>query len=146
MIDREQVAKFIDALDALQEESATLELTQEGKITFRVYPKEWWADKKWSEEKRHQYLSLLTPLVGKLEKKLDGKNIGYAGDKDNVSIRLNYVDQCKILGYKVATKTVRKEVEREPEYEEVVEEVRTAITDCDIRSGKFSESDIEVTA
>jgi hypothetical protein len=41
---------------------------------------------------------------------------------------------------------MKREIEREPVYEEVEEEVRVPITDCDIRSGKASESDIEVPA
>jgi hypothetical protein len=145
MINREQVGKFLDALEVLKNESASLQIEQDGMIHMTVYPKEWWSGKKWTDEKRHDVLSLLTPLVGRLDKQVSGTDIGYSGKKDNVTIHLNYVDQCKILGYKTVTKTVKKEIERpEPvEYEEVEEEQRIAITDCGIREGKFSESDIE---
>lgn len=146
MINREKVAQFLDVMDQLTEESADFKIDQDGKFELVVYPQGWWSGKFWSEEKRHRLLALITPLIGKLEKVVDGRNIGYRGNNETTSIRLSYIDQCKILGYRTVTKTVRKEVEREPEYEEVEEETRVAITDCDIRAGKATEDQIEIRA
>lgn len=144
MIDRNQIRLFLDVLERLQEEDAKVTIDQGGKIDLTVYPKEYWRDgQHWGDEKRHEMLALITPLVGRLDKHVDGRNIGYRGEKENVTIRLAYVDQCRILGYKTVTKTVKKEIDRVPEYEEVEEEQRVAITDCDIRQGKYSENDIE---
>lgn len=146
MIDRERIEKCLKVIDELSEESIELMVSGNGAINLRIYPKGWIYDHKWSDEKRHQVLALVTTLVGKMEKQVDGINIGYKGDKDNLSIRLNYVDQCKVVGYKTVTKTIRKEIEREPEYETEEVEQRIPITDYDIRTGKFKEDDIEVTA
>lgn len=147
MLDRQKINQLLDVLETLSEEDATLQITGGGKIDLRVYPLYWWhTGVQWPEEKRHKILALLTPFVGKLTKEVDGQTIGYRGEKDNLAIRLNYVDKCKVVGYKTVTKTVKKEVEREPEYVEEEVEERIAITDCAIREGKFSESDIEVPA
>ena len=147
MIDREKVNKFLDVMDQLADEEVSLEITQDGKIDLRVYPKYWYfSGKQWSDDRRHEVLALCTPLVGRLNKEVSGTTIGYHGEKDDARVRLNYVDQCKIMGYKTVTKTVQKEVERPVEYETEEVEERVTITDCDIRTGKFSESDIEVPA
>lgn len=147
MIDRSRVEKCLGVMDQLSEESVDLTIQETGDMSLVVYPKNWWSDAvQWTDEKRHGVLALLTPLVGRLDKKVDGTTIGYTGEKDGISIRINYADKCKIVGYKTTTKTVRKEIERPTEFEEVEEEVRVPITDCDIRSGKFSKDDIEVPA
>jgi hypothetical protein len=149
MIDRQKVEKFLTVLDAMGEESATFSIKQDGRMELSVYPQDYWRDgKHWSDEKRHKMLTLVTPLVGKMEKYLSGRDIGYKGETEDTTIRLAYVDQCKILGYKTVTKKVKREIERpDPvEYEEVEEEERITITDCDLKTGKFSESDIEVPA
>ena len=146
MIDREKIGKFLDIMEYLLEEDATLSIRQDGKLTLNVYPKNWWSGNFWDENKRHKMLGLITPLVGKLEKQIDGRNIGYSGESEGISIRLSYIDKCKIVGYKTVKKTVREEIEREPEYEEKEVEEQVAITDCEIRQGKYSEDDIEVPA
>lgn len=149
MIDREKIEKAIQALETLQnvDKDYTKLTIRKNDLQFDIYTNDWWkSGTHWTDEERHANLGLLTPLVGKLEKKESDKNIGYAGEKDGISVNVNYVDQCKILGYKTVTKTVKKEIEREPEYEEVEEEQQIAITDCDIRTGRFKEDDIEVTA
>lgn len=147
MINREQINKFLDVLEQLPDDEVTLEIHQSGTIEFKVYPKHWWqAGENWTEEKRHKVLAICTPLVGKLEKHVEGRNIGYTGSKDNASVKLCYVDQCKVVGYKTVKKTVKREVERPVEFEEVEEEETVAITDCDIRQGRYSESDVEVPA
>ena len=146
MINREQVEKCLVVMDALPDDDVELSINSKS-IELKVYPKNWYyAEKQWTDEKRHEVLGIVTPLVGKLTKVVDGGSIGYKGEKDGLSIRMNYVDKCKILGYKTVTKTVRKEVEKEPEYVTEEVETRVAITDCDIRTGKFSETDIEVSA
>lgn len=145
-MNRIQINQLIDVLEQLKEEDADLQITSKGLLTLKVFPDGWWmTGNEWPDEKRHKILALLTPFVGKLNKEVDGTHIGYCGEKDNLYIRLSYVDKCKIVGYKTVTKTVKKEVEREPEYieEEMTEQV--PITDCAIREGKFSEDDIEVT-
>jgi hypothetical protein len=147
MINREELTKMLDAFEKLENEDAELSITSKGKILLRVYPLNWWSrGSEWPEEKRHSILALLTPFVGKMEKTIEGTTIGYKGEKDNISIRMNYVDKCKVVGYKIVTKTVKKEVERDPEYVEEEVEQRVAITDCDLRAGKFQEDDIEVRA
>ena len=146
MIDREKVEKCLAVLDQLPEEQANIEIHSFGKIEMTVYPKHWYlGGKQWSDDRRHEVLALCTPLVGRLDKQEDGGNIGYRGEKDDLTVRLNYVDKCKIVGHKTVTKTVKREI-KPAEYEEVEETVEVAISDCDIRTGKFSESDIEVPA
>lgn len=148
MIDREKVEKCLAVLDQIPEESAELRVGAKGGIELTIYPKNWWSSAiQWTSERRHEVLALCTPLVGRLDKEEGGGNIGYKGEKDGLTVRLNYVDKCKIVGYKTVTKTVKKEIERpEPEYETEEVEERIAITDCDIRTGKFKRDDIEVTA
>lgn len=146
-MNRDQINKFLDVMDHLTEEEATLTIYQNGKINLSVYPKNWYqSGNHWSEEKRHSMLSLITPLVGKLVKHISDRNIGYSGENENVTVRLCYIDQCKIVGYKKVTKTVRREIERPTEYEEEEVTENIPITDCDIRVGKFKEDDIEVPA
>lgn len=147
MIDREKINKLLDAMELLAEEKVSLTIENDGDIGFSVYPKNWWTDgEKWDDAKRHKVLGLVTPFVGKMEKRLNGTDIGYTGQKDHLTIRLNYVDQCKIVGYKTVTKKVQKEIEKPVEFEEVEETTQIPITDCEIRQGKFSESDIEIPA
>ena len=147
MIDREKVNKVIDVLERLSEDSAHAEIQADGSIQLIVFPKNWWASgSPWTDDRRHEVLALCTPLVGRLDKQESNGNIGYRGEKDGLEVRLNYVEKCKIVGYKTVTKMVKKEIARPPEYEEVEEEERVAITDCDIRTGRFKEDDIEVPA
>jgi len=147
MINRDDVEKCLIVLEKLANESADMTISSSGHIELEIYPKNWYYSAvQWSDEKRHEVLSLVTPLVGRMEKQVDGTNIGYRGEKEKLTIRMNYVDKCKVLGYKKVTKTVQKEIEREPEYETVEEEIQVPITDCDIRQGKFKEEDIEVEA
>lgn len=146
MINREELNKVLDVMDKLTDEDATLTIYQNSKMSLVVYPQRWIWGNVWDETKRHAMLALITPLIGKLEKKVDGTSIGYFGENETISIRLSYVDKCKVVGYKTVTKTVKKEVERDPEYIEEEVEERVAITDCDLRAGKFQEDDIEVRA
>ena len=148
MIDREKVEKCLAVLDQIPQECAGLEIKADGRLELIVYPKDWLSSSvQWTPERRHEVLALCTPLVGRLEKQESGGNIGYEGEKDGLLVRLNYVDKCKIVGYKTVTKTVKKEIERpEPEYETEEVEERVAITDCDIKTGRFKEDDIEVPA
>lgn len=94
------------------------------------------------EERRRKIIAALTPLVGKMN--LSGES--WVGEGNGICVRAYQAQACKILGYKTVTKTVRKEIKRDPEYEEVEEEVSVPITDCDVKSGRFTESDIEVPA
>ena len=146
-LNREKINAVLDVVEQLTEENLTVSITGNGNIDVRLYPKNWWASGcEWPEEKRHKILAMATPLVGKLNKEVDGMHIGYRGEKEGISIRMNYVDKCKVMGYKTVTKTVKKEIERDPEYEVEEVEERIPITDCDLRQGKFSEEDIEVKA
>lgn len=147
MIDREKVNKFLDVMDQLNTEQLSLTIDNDTHLSLSVYPRNWYLDGvQWTDDKRHEVLGLCTPLVGRLDKKVDGTTIGYRGEKDGDQVRLSYVDRCKIVGYKTVKKTVRKEVEREPEYETEEVEEQVPITDCDIRTGKFAKEDVEVLA
>lgn len=145
MIDRQKINKVLDCVYKYSEtENLSISISPSGDISVSIYPKGWWNEgTHWSDEKRHEVLASVTPLVGKMEKHISDRNIGYSGSKDGISIRLDYINQCKILGYKTIKKTVQKEIERKPEYETEEVEERVAITDCDLRQGKFKESDIE---
>jgi len=50
------------------------------------------------------------------------------------------------VGYKTEVKQVKKQIQHEPAYEMVEEAVSTPITDCDLKSGKYTLADIEVPA
>jgi hypothetical protein len=144
MIDREKLNKVLDAVEALTDPvEATITVTGYGDITINVYPKDFW-ETGWTEEQRHKNLAAMTPLVGRLEKVVSGTDIGYKGEANGIFIRLNYVDSCKILGYRTEKKIVRKEVPVEVTYEDVEEEVRVPVTDCEIRSGTATMEDIEI--
>lgn len=152
MIDREKVAKVMDAVDSISEITRpSFSVNSGGSILISVWPASW--GENLSDENRHKVLAALTPLVGRLDKKVDGTTIDYKGSGNDISINIYRIDSCKIVGYKktvarVAKKemrTVEKEEEVETgEYEE--EEKLVPITDCQIREGKASESDIEVPA
>lgn len=145
MIDREKLNKLLDARDAL-EGIVKVEVTiyESGNFRLWVTPMSYYAGM--TEDERHKTLAILTPLIGKLEMQLEGTDKWFRGEMEGLSITVAYADKCKVIGYKTITKTVKKEIEKPVEYEEVEEEVRVPITDCDIRQGKYSDSDIEVTA
>lgn len=151
MINRELLNAVIDKLDVIgvnNEVSLTMNNDSKDKYTIGVsiYPRNWWSGYVWTDEERHAALALMTPLVGKLTKEETNGSIGYEGAADGVTVSLNRVQACKILGYKIVKKTVKKEIEKPVEYEEVEEEERIAITDCDVKQGRASESDVEVPA
>jgi len=153
MINMEKLLKVVDAMNALPDMSVTLTLESSGAMNVSCWVKEYWSGAVLTEERRHEVLAILTPLVGKMEKEVNGTAIGYAGARDDLRINLNRIDKCTIVGYKKVTKRVpkmetrvvkeEKEVET-GEFEE--EEELKPITDCEIRMGKASESDIEVPA
>jgi hypothetical protein len=152
MIDREKVSKVMDAMDAISEITRpNFTVNSDGTISMGVWPATWGDNL--SDENRHKILGVLTPLVGRLDKKVDGTTIDYKGWGNGISISVYRIDSCKIVGYKKTvervakkeTRVVKKEEEVETgEFEE--EEKLVPITDCQIREGKASESDIEVPA
>jgi hypothetical protein len=141
MIDRVKVNALLDVVEKLEKEDAFLNITGRA-IALTVYPCNWWDGATWSKERRHEVLSIVTPIVGKMEKEESNGLIGYSGKKDEVRIYLYRVSACTILGYKKEIKKIKKEIVA-AQYEEVCEEVETPITDCDILKGKFAETDID---
>lgn len=151
MIDREKLSKIVDAMEKLDDFDVGLSVNGSGRMSLTIYVKGWWSGTRPTEERRHQVLALVTPLVGKMEKEVDGTDIGYKGQADNLSININRIDKCTILGYKKVTKrvpkTTTKMVEEEVETGEFEdEEELLPITDCQVRMGQASESDVEVPA
>lgn len=140
MIDRERLTKVADAMDALTE----LGIRSTVDVKTEEYTWNFWA---WcpigmEENLRRKVIAIMTRLVGKME--IQDSN--WYGIKEGEIDAMAYQAQaCKIVGYKKETKMVKKEIEHETKYEEVEEEVSIPVTDCDIKSGKFSLSDIEVT-
>lgn len=151
MIDREKLNKILDARDSL-EGIINVEVTCYASGGFRVWVSKDWG-KELSEENRHKTLAILTPLVGRMEKQVSGTDISYSGELGNVNVYLSNVDKCKIVGWKKVVKSVAKTAVKEVVQEQEVEtgdfeeqEELVPITDCEIRMGKASESDIEVPA
>ena len=151
MINKELLLRCIDAIAALSsEDDVTLTLKNNKPINLTVYPKDWWTE---DEVNRRRILSVLTPLVRSMNKEVDGTNIHYRGTIEGLEVQLRYAGSCKIVGYKKKTTYVQKKEVRIVEKEEEVETGETEeqeelvpITDCEIRMGKASESDIEVPA
>lgn len=147
MIDREKLTSILDRLDAIDSIEKELTLTiNPTSFEISIFPKGWWSGKIFDEDDRHKIVGALTPLVGKLEKETSDGNISYAGEFNGISVSISRADKCKILGYRKVKRTVKKEIEKPVEYQEVEEEVRIPITDCDIRSGKATKDQIEVPA
>lgn len=142
LIDRDKLNKILDARDSLERiASVDIEIYPGGDFRLWVTPMTYLAPM--SEEERHKVLAALTPLVGKIERK---DETDYQGTGNGITVDLHRATTCKILGYKTVTKKFRKEIERQPEYEVVEEEVRVAITDCDVKAGRAKEDEIEVPA
>ena len=141
MIDKTKVSKCVDAMNELIDLNAGLrpDLTiKDGRWTLWVFgPSEGIPD-----DKRQKAIAILTPLVGKMQ----AVGLDWEGSTEEISIYFPHVQLCKVVVYKKIVRKVKKEIEREPEYEEVEEEVQVPISDCDIKAGRFSESDIEVPA
>lgn len=140
MIDREKLEKAVQVVESLDDLGI--------KIDLEIYSdnRNWrfwaWCQEGMPEDTRRKMIAICTPLVGKME--LSGQD--WEGSGNGFVVYLNRANACKIVGYKTTVKKVKREIEREPEYEEVEEEVKIPITDCDLKAGKFSESDIEVPA
>lgn len=139
MINRERLEKVAQTIDTLGEIGI--------RGTCDIKPDSLWSFWAWcpvgmEEEKRRKVIAILTPLVGKMH--LEGEH--WKGTNEFIDVMAYQAQACKIIGYKKIVKKVKKEIEREPEYEEVEEEVRIPISDCDIKAGKYSETDIEVPA
>jgi len=95
-----------------------------------------------NEQERHEVLAQFTPLVGRVDKKRDLGDIDFVGSCEDLEIRINCAEACTIVGYKIRRKQKPKMVAVEGEYEEDIE--RVPVTDCDIKSGKYSAEDLEV--
>lgn len=139
MINRERLEKVAQAIDALTEIGI--------RGTCDIKPENLWSFWAWcpigmEDEKRRKVIAIVTPLVGKM--RLSGEH--WKGKNEAIEVLAYQAQACKIVGYKTQIEKVRKEIEREPEYEEVEEEVRIPISDCDIKAGKYSEEDVEVPA
>lgn len=143
MLDREKLNRVIDAYESIVEISdPDISINAQGEIKLTVWPKSWVREP--TDDERHTLVNTLTPLVGKMDKQISGTSIGFAGSADGISVSIYRADVCKVVGYK--TKITKKPKVIEVEDEFVEEEERIAITDCDIKAGKFSEADIEVPA
>lgn len=151
-MNKELAIKAIDAIEVAQAYcDAQVTIYGDGRISVYAAPKNW--GNSLEEEARHKVLGLLTPLVGKLNKRNVDTTIHYEGSDGSTKVEIRRADTCTIVGYKkrvrsipkMVTKTVEKEEEVESgEYEE--EEELIPITDCQIRQGEASEDDIEVPA
>jgi hypothetical protein len=139
MIDREKLEKVALTIDALEviDIRATCDIKSNATWDFWA-----WCPRGLEDEKRRKIIAIITPLVG--EMRLTGEH--WRGEGNGISAMAYEAQACKIVGYKTVKKIVRKEIEREPEYEEVEEERQIPITDCDLKAGKFSKEDIEVNA
>lgn len=144
MIDRKLLDKVMNAVEAVSLDAyAQVTLHSSGNIKIWLWPIGG-SNTILPTEARHRILAVMTTLVGKMEKKQDlSSDIDFVGKTDTLSIRINRVDVCKIVGYKI-TKKIQPKMIDSGEMEEIVE--KKAISDCDIKSGKFSEKDIEVPA
>ena len=146
MIDREKLMKCVDAMEAVEllGLGAFISIYQQaGSVELTVYPTT--SGFPPSDDCKHKVLAILTPIVGRMDKlAIWENNLGYRGEKDRVKVTFSQAEACKIMGYKTV-KTVRpKMVEVPGEIEE--EETTVTITDCDLKSGRFTEKDIEVAA
>lgn len=139
-MNREQINKILDSFERLPEGIRYyLEIKNSG-LEINIWPGDWYTP--YSDNDRHKVIALLTPFVGKLEKiKTVGTDIDFIGEIEGCKVQINRADVCKIVGYKVTTTAKPKMVATGDI--EIIEE-RQTITDCDIKSGKFSEADITV--
>jgi len=140
MIDRQKLEKIVNVIDSLTglglRTSCDIK-SDSGIWYFWVY-----CERGMEETLRRKMIALCTTLVGRME--VTGES--WTGEGNGISVYANNAQACKILGYKKVTKMVKEEIAREPQYLEVEKEVDVPITDCDIKSGKFTEKDIEVRA
>jgi hypothetical protein len=139
MLNRDRLEKVAQAMDDLQEIGiwTSCDLKSDSAWSFWA-----WCEAGMEEEKRRKVIAIMTRLVGKMM--LSGDH--WKGNGNGIDALAYQAQACKILGHKRVTKMVKKEVEREPEYEEVEQEFLEPITDCDIKAGRYSEEDIEVPA
>ena len=139
MIDREQLEKVAQAMDAISELGIQSSCDVKSNYKWSLYA---WCDVNIEATKCRKLVAIMTPLVGKMTLQ-DGS---WKGEGDAFEVCAYQAQVCKIVGYKIEKKMVKKEIEREPEFEEVEEAVKIPITDCDIKQGKFTEADVEVSA
>lgn len=139
MIDRTKLEKIANVMDELEKFGIRSSCDVKSDSVWNLWA---WCSRGMEEEKTRQIIAVLTPLVGKMTR--NGES--WYGIGDGIDVTAYQASACRILGHKKVIKTVKKEVERDPEYVEVEEEVLVPITDCDIKAGKFSKDDIEVPA
>jgi hypothetical protein len=141
MIDRKEIIRYANLISDLIEVNADLrpELTV-SKSGVRLWL--WGPSEGIPDKDRQKAIALLTPFVGKME----AHERDWEGHQGGVDIFFPHANLCRVVGYKTVKKIVRREKEREPEYEEVEETQQIPITDCDLRANRFSGSDIEVSA
>ena len=139
MINRDRLEKVAEAIDSLGELGirGTCDIKPDAQWSFWA-----WCPAGMEEERRRKVIAIVTPLVGKM--RVSGDH--WRGENEAIDAIAYKAQACKIVGYKTERKIVKREIARDPEYEDVEEEVRIPITDCDLKAGKFSEEDIEVTA
>ncbi len=145
-MNRQKLDQILDVKESL-EGIVEVEVTiyPSGRLRVWASPPSYY--EKLTEEQRHKVIAALTPLTGKMEVELHERDKWWKGETKDVNVTFYRADECKIIGYRKVKKTVKKEViikEAEIEYETVEEEVDEPITDCDVRTGKSMEDDIEV--
>jgi hypothetical protein len=127
---KEALGKAITAKESFPEYS-TITINNNWEIDVYVHP---------SESHVHLAVAAFTKLIGKLEKRQEsyGTAFEFTGSNDNVNVRIITPEQCKIVGYKIE-KRIKNVVVQSNE----IEEVKTPVTDCDIKSGKVKIGDFE---
>lgn len=142
MIDRERVIKCFDANEAILALNPKLDVHIDIRNTRSCNLWVFCPTEGLPDDLRQEIIAILTPLVGNMV--IDGRD--WRGNHDGLSIYFMHAQACKILGYKKVVRTVKRKIERDPEYEEVEQEQRVPITDCDVKAGRFKEDEIEVPA
>lgn len=138
-MDYEKIRQLINALEKVSVVRFYLDVLG-NEIRLAIFPKEYI----FSEEERHQIVAAMTPFVGRMEKKQDiGIDIDFHGRSDDLDIRINRVEACKILGYKIERKTRPKMIDSG---ETEIIESRKTITSCDLEKGRFAMADVEEPA
>ena len=67
-----------------------------------------------------------------------GTAFEFRGNNEFISVRITTPEQCKIVGYKIEKRPKNVVVESTE-----IEEIKTPVTDCDLRAGRVKAGEFE---
>lgn len=113
---------------SLKDQYCSIEVNHDWTIRVYCHP---------DEEHMHEAVSAATPLIGRLDKKVDVAGyFNFSGANEVFEVIVMTPQKCAIIGHRIERKPITKIIETGE-----FEEVKVPVTDCDLKSGRATPAD-----